>query len=135
MEARIKADSRLKVVRAFAGTAEYTRREWLPVPAGFEAEAERHEHLETRQTGGPIKAGRPFLVSRGGAVPFIPDAEPLPPSEPVEAAASELPDADAAAEPSALDELTVAELRELAKERDIAYSGLRKDELIEALSQ
>ena len=32
-----------------------------------------------------------------------------------------------------LDNLTVAELREIAQERGISYSGLRKAELVEAL--
>jgi len=39
----------------------------------------------------------------------------------------------AANETPALDYRTVDELRQIAKEKDIPYSGLRKDELIQAL--
>ena len=45
MKARVKEDGRLNVVTAFGGR-EYTKREWRPVPEGFEAAAEAHPLLE-----------------------------------------------------------------------------------------
>jgi hypothetical protein len=46
MRARVKEDGRLNVVTAFGGR-EYTKREWRPVPEGFEAAAEAHPLLVT----------------------------------------------------------------------------------------
>lgn len=46
MKARVKDDGRLNVVTAFGGR-EYTKREWRPVPEGFEAAAEAHPLLVT----------------------------------------------------------------------------------------
>ena len=125
MEARIKADNKLNVVRAHAGKAEYTKREWRVVPAGFEAEAERNERLETRGAG-----------SKPAAPETVEAKLPLPEGEPVEAAASGGSEAAAEPPPVVIDpaSLNVVELRELARERDIPYSGKTKAELIEALN-
>lgn len=45
MLARVKQTETLTKVTAFSGY-EYTKRDWRPVPAGYEAEARRHERLD-----------------------------------------------------------------------------------------
>lgn len=46
MQAKVKADYRWPAVVAFGGH-EYVKSEFRPVPAGCEAEAQRHPHIET----------------------------------------------------------------------------------------
>lgn len=48
MEAKVKQSARYGIVMAFSGV-EFVKYEWRAVPAGFEAQAERHELLETRE--------------------------------------------------------------------------------------
>ena len=49
MEATVNADYPVKVLTAFGGR-EFVKGEWRAVPAGCEAEATKHLHLDTRET-------------------------------------------------------------------------------------
>ena len=73
-----------------------------------------------------------LLVDRGikGTTKHYLKVAQLPKPEPVEEPAVE-PEPES---PGVLDAMTVSELRELAKEQGVSYSGLRKDELIAALT-
>lgn len=54
MQAKVKADYRWPAVVAFGGH-EYVKTEFRPVPAGCEAEAQRHPYIETAQDPGRVE--------------------------------------------------------------------------------
>jgi hypothetical protein len=46
MRARVKSSGPKYPVTAFGGLGTYSQKEWRPVPAGFEADAQKHPYLE-----------------------------------------------------------------------------------------
>lgn len=77
MEARVNQSSRYGVIIAFSGR-EYVKYEWRLVPAGCEAEAERHPYLEIK----PVElqeAGDDFVIP-----PSYSDPQPEQPPETTE---------------------------------------------------
>lgn len=71
MKARVKEDGRLNVVTAFGGR-EYTKRDWRPVPEGFEAAAEAHpllitsDELRIANEEGEVEAQQPEVADESG---------------------------------------------------------------------
>lgn len=58
LQARVKPDCQWKVITALQGQ-EYTQRDWRPVPAGLEAEAEAHPMLDVREAPEPEPEAEP----------------------------------------------------------------------------
>lgn len=65
MKARVREDGRLNVVTAFGGR-EYTKRDWRPVPEGFEAAAEAHPLLVTSDELAVAEAMQPEVADESG---------------------------------------------------------------------
>jgi hypothetical protein len=71
LEARVRKDSELSMIRAFSGR-DYNKLSWALVPAGAEDEAKRHPYLEVREFKGELKEEvilneRPQMPPVGGA--------------------------------------------------------------------
>jgi hypothetical protein len=63
MKARVKPDGPAWPITAFGGRADYVKREWRVVPAGFEDEARAHPYLLVEEEAPPVEEKAPVDLS------------------------------------------------------------------------